>query len=684
MREWAIVSYAWHAILTFMAESAPTTEIVRGRVMVRPVMGTLLRWVYARIGILIVVAGIVVLGTGVAAYKVGLVRNLQTVGHADSAAYALMGQSLARGHGLEVNYVSFFFVPYSRDITRREDHWPPFMGFAIAPFLWLYGEQAWAAKLAPILIGSIGLPLATALLGYFYSRRTYVGFVAGLLMMGHLGMFTASLTTLSDVASAMLVTAFLAAILATRRHPRAHVLAGMLAALAYYAKGSLIILVGLYPLLAVLAGGYVVITRRWMWFGMLTAALCLAPWMVSNYVRYGNALHSTQNYVSGYYGVWVRDDSWDEYTYRPYWGRGLPRTSDRWRDPQRYEQITRQNRTDMARFILLGTETNADAWNDLGPTAVKVRDWLEGETQQSGAGVGAGAMRPIGRWQEPVTEGCSVAAALLMCVLVVGTVPVMVIRRLWRRWWSISGEEASPVAGMLPEPLPLIFPTLAMLVVVASQWLFMSYLWLPMSRLAYGCLPVIAVMGCTAAALAVETPVRWMMAVLAEVLRWPGLRRWREWMDRWHWIVTAVVVVGVVGWAWRNEGELKAYHRSHVAMNGYPYSDQSFYPRAGAWIKEHLPHAVILCRNPWELLFGAAETNKAVGLPYTGDPGEVFAIARYYRATYYLHYPAARTMIGLDLSSPGLRRVQGTPAGVYLYELDYGRLPNTPATTQPD
>jgi len=220
--------------------------------------------------------------------------------------------------------------------------------------------------------------------------------------------------------------------------------------------------------------------------------------------------------------------------------------------------------------------------------------------------------------------------------------------------------------------------------VLTSQWLFISYLWQPMSRLAYGCLPAIAVMGCTAAALAVEMPVNWAIAILAELLRRPGLRRWQEWVDRWHWTVTAVLVTGAVGWACLHENDLKAYHRAHTGMWSYPYADQPFYPQAGEWIKEHLPTAVILCRNPWELLFGAAATNKAVGLPYSTDLGEVFAIARYYRATHYLHDPNARTIIGLYPPHAGLRRVPGTPPEMQLYELDYDRLPNTPATTRPE
>ena len=58
--------------------------------------------------------------------------------------------------------VSFFFIPYPREVTHREDHWPPFVAFVAAPFVRIWGPEAWVIKLAPILIGSIGLPLATS------------------------------------------------------------------------------------------------------------------------------------------------------------------------------------------------------------------------------------------------------------------------------------------------------------------------------------------------------------------------------------------------------------------------------------------------------------------------------------------------------------------------------------------
>ncbi len=60
----------------------------------------------------------------------------------------------------------------------------------------------------------------------------------------------------------------------------------------------------------------------------------------------------------------------------------------------------------------------------------------------------------------------------------------------------------------------------------------------------------------------------------------------------------------------------------------------------GRWIAKNLPGAVILCRNPWELLFYCGEANRGVALPNPGrdensDAQIILAIARYYHVTHY-------------------------------------------------
>ncbi len=216
------------------------------------------RWVgYALhlVAAITVVALIAFFGQRQAAEKIETIKPIQFIGHSDEAAYALMGKSLSEGRGIYVNYVSMFFDKYPQTITRREDHWPPFMGAAIAVFFHFMGVHAWVARLPPILFGSIGIPLMTALLVYALCRRWYAGLVAALVIMANADIYTQSVRTLSDGAAAMLVAGFCACIVLAGRRPWFHIFAGAFAAAAYYAKGSEMILLALYPLLAVLTCG---------------------------------------------------------------------------------------------------------------------------------------------------------------------------------------------------------------------------------------------------------------------------------------------------------------------------------------------------------------------------------------------------------------------------------------------
>jgi hypothetical protein len=253
-----------------------------------------------------------------------------------------------------------------------------------------------------------------------------------------------------------------------------------------------------------------------------------------------------------------------------------------------------------------------------------------------------------------------------------------------------------------PAPLPLIFPTLAILLVLISQWYFISYYWQPLFRFAYIFLPAIAVIGCTGVGRLLEMPSGILVSAARCVWWWMPRRGqdkastgvtpaciWpSDWLESWHWPVTLVMVVATVWWVGRHEDDLKDYVRGHVPMYSYPYrdADQFYpYPAAGEWIKKNLPNAIIMCRNAWELRFYSALTNKTVSVPYTSDLGEVFAIARYYHVTHYLHDPdpGVRNIFGVYGQRPGLKAVEGTPPGVELYELEYDKLPNRPATTQP-
>jgi len=92
------------------------------------------------------IALLLTVGFAVFVVKFAIVRPIDYVGHADAAAYAEMADSLLKGRGFEVDYVSWYFIKYPK-IVRPEDHWPPLYSIAIAPFFLTLGKSAFAAKL---------------------------------------------------------------------------------------------------------------------------------------------------------------------------------------------------------------------------------------------------------------------------------------------------------------------------------------------------------------------------------------------------------------------------------------------------------------------------------------------------------------------------------------------------------
>src|ERR1035437_11064624 len=91
--------------------------------------------------------------------KVEKIKDNEFVGHSDEASYALQGKAILQGRGIRVDYVSEFTRVYPRDIVHREDHWPPFLAYSIAPCYWEWGISAQVARLPAIFYASVGLPL---------------------------------------------------------------------------------------------------------------------------------------------------------------------------------------------------------------------------------------------------------------------------------------------------------------------------------------------------------------------------------------------------------------------------------------------------------------------------------------------------------------------------------------------
>jgi Dolichyl-phosphate-mannose-protein mannosyltransferase len=629
--------------------------------------------------------------------KIELVKGVQFVGHSDDASYALMGKSLSEGRGIYVNYVSTFFIPYSRGIVRREDHWPPFMGMAIAPLFYVMGVSAQVARLPSIWFGSIGLPLMTALLAYALSRRGYVALVAGLVMMADGPVYQQSLRTIADGTTAMLVAGFCACVVLARRRPWFHVGAGVFAACAYYAKGSELVLLALYPVMAVLACGWRVWREKWFYVGVATAVILLAPFWYANWRDYGNPLHSTQNYVSGFYGF----EDWEQADYFPYWGKDLPKTSDRWeKHPGAYESMARGQLATAAGLALTGAgesgDSQGDIWADFGDYGIRARRLLVGGRANSFMALleNARAVHPVRKvtaWQSPLWEMAGVFALGLLGVAVVamGLRGVMGMwragRRAWRRWRVGEKVVMERVRGAAQEWEG--GAVVAVWVVLVVQWAFISFFWEVAPRFCFPMLPLVMALGCAGAGWLLERPLTGVWKGCVWVVQW--IRRRRPgpgWVVRTgrvlsYWPTVATLALAVLVWV--NRGAVYGAQNDMLdrsnARGDYPFEQNDEYIPMGKWLAKKAPNAVVMCRNPWELIFYSGSGNRGVGLPNPSDEGqkgadEIFAIARYYGVTHLLVDNLRAPLEPYVLKrKAGLTRVKGAPMA--LFEIDWSKIP---------
>jgi 4-amino-4-deoxy-L-arabinose transferase-like glycosyltransferase len=258
-----------------------------------------------------------------------------------------MADSLLKGRGLEVHYITYFFRKYPRCIVRPEDHWPPFYGFLIAPCFACLGRTAFAAKLPSLLISCFGLPAITYALSRQVVRSRAVAFMAAVSVLLYLPLVSWSLECLSDVTFAFLVTAaVLCAVRGASTDGRWFYLMGLLLACAYYAKGNALVLVPAFAvyylwrrrLNQAVRPRARALTDTHFVGGLGLLVLLLVPWFVRNTVYFGNPLFSTQNHVAGYIG-W---QDWEDGSYALYWGKKVPSVADKLAHPAHLAVSSRQ------------------------------------------------------------------------------------------------------------------------------------------------------------------------------------------------------------------------------------------------------------------------------------------------------------------------------------------------------
>ena len=269
-----------------------------------------------------------VIGILVLAAKCFIVYPVQHVGESDASGYAEMADSLSHGRWLSVEYISFFFIKYA-GIPRPEDHWPPLYSFLIAPLYFLFGKHAFVSKLPSLIISSLCLPIASYSLTKCFSRNKWASMGSALMVMFYPSMFMWSLYCLSDITYAfVLCLAVLFAVKGLDRTPYFYLM-GFFLGIGYYGKGVTLVLVPAFPLFFLIVRKNLKafwIDKRFV-FGILLAIFIISLWWVRNLILYGDLLHSTQNFWSGYIGYGKGSSYhvyWDEELKPSFWTTKLP------------------------------------------------------------------------------------------------------------------------------------------------------------------------------------------------------------------------------------------------------------------------------------------------------------------------------------------------------------------------
>lgn len=553
---------------------------------------------------------------GVAAFiwKMRIAGPIEYVGHADASGYAEMADSILKGRGLEVDYISWYFRKYE-NIERPEDHWPPFYSFLILPFFLFMGKTAIAAKLPSILISCFAFPLTVYALTMRLARSRAAAFAAGMTILFYTPMFGWSLRCLSDVTFGWLIAAAVLAFLKGEEEPRWHWAAGALLAGAYYAKGSTIALLPAFALYYLLWRLLRKPERKWIphdrdaAIGMAIFIALLSPWAVRNMVHFGQPLYSTQNHAAGYIG-WK---AWEDGTYDLYWGeKEPPSVTDKFKDRERLFEKSGEFFQRHFWWVFMNIH----------------KKWGEFDTSDlSTYAVGFPALFGMLFW---VLSACLAAA-----------------RRL-RRGKAKGAALDGMAAWTKPfRPLPFVLFFLVSMAHIA----FLSICWQPISRLMT---PVIA--------LAVAFGYAFLFNVVERAME--PLRHRRR-------IAAGAALALLTLWGAHEAGDLKRAREKA----GYPWRESSRgWMEVGRWIRENAPGSIAMTRNPWELHFYSEE--KAVQIPLA-PLDRIIEVGKYYGATHLIpekRRPSLEPWLSGEI--PGLTKLTEAH-GVELYEIDYEALPET-------
>jgi hypothetical protein len=218
------------------------------------------------------------------AVRVAYAQAVVFPGLDDPAFYVLVARNLAAGRGLVIDALWSYQLPFAAVSHPSHEYWMPLASLLMAPALALLGPGLWPAQLPGLLAGALLAPF-TWLVGRRAlpaTSRAAIALAAALIALSAtLAYQSASL----DSAAVFALSAALALAVAAGERRAAAAGAGLLAGLAYLARGD-----GLLLPFALALGWWLLGRRSAERYALLAAgfALIAGPWWLRNWLAFGS------------------------------------------------------------------------------------------------------------------------------------------------------------------------------------------------------------------------------------------------------------------------------------------------------------------------------------------------------------------------------------------------------------
>ena len=242
--------------------------------------------------------------------------HVQYIGFTDSAQYGELGKSVAEGHWFTINTVKFFFNKWPSSITHPDDIYDPLQPLLLGLLFKLFGTSVFVANIPSMVFAFIVTPL----LAFFLAKRfvpTKYAFIVGFMTL--LNPLHQALYCWADPMFASLTLAGILCFSKAQDNPKWYVWAAIVFGLAALARRT-----------GYLYGAFFVIAAVYHWrkgskikaayatMGIPVFMLTISPWLIRNYLVFGNPLQNVYTYARFLIGYFT-PSGYNLFTSRVFW-----------------------------------------------------------------------------------------------------------------------------------------------------------------------------------------------------------------------------------------------------------------------------------------------------------------------------------------------------------------------------